>query len=138
MRVAISLKNSAAGTGAIKALSEISGFNTIHKQVLRNRLQGSIISESSVELLGFHRIFEQVFRNRLEAVAVDEHIGKIGNLRKRTAHVVRDGFQFLICLADILDVFHPEFSPGNDVQEIHMLDAVRDIEIITSNIGQTI
>ena len=88
--------------------------------------------------MGLYRIFEQILRNRLETVAVDEHIGKIGNLRKCTAHVVRDGFQFLICLADTFYILHAELTPGNDVQEIHMLDAVRDIEIITSNIGQTI
>ena len=138
MRVAISLKNRTSGAGTIKALSEISSFRAIHEQILRNGFNRSGTSEGVVKFLGLYRIFEQILRNRLKTVAVDEHRGKIGNLRKCTAYVVRDGFQFLICLADILDILHAELTPGNDVQEIHMVDAVRDIEIISSNIGQTI
>ena len=138
MRVAVSLKNRASGAGTIKALSEISNLRAIRKQILRNRFQRGIICECLIELFGFYRISEQVLRNRLEAVAVDEHLGEIGNLRKCSAYVIRDGFQFLICLADTLDVFHTKFSPGNDVQEIHMHDAVSDREIVSCNIGKAI
>ena len=138
MRVSISLKNRTSGTGTIKASSEISNLKAIRKQILRNRFQRGSTCERLIELLGFYRIFEQVFRNRLEAVAVGEHLGKIGNLRECPAYVIRDGFQFLICLADTLDVFHTKFSPGNDVQEIHMHDAVSDREIVSCNIGKAI
>ena len=98
--ITFSLKDRTSSTGTIKALSEISGLRTIHEQVFRNRLQRGITSERIIEFLGFYRIFEQILRNSLETVAVGKHLGKVSYLRERTADIIRNGFQFLICLAD--------------------------------------